>query len=614
MNKEFDMPTFMIKTLIIIALIGFIVWKITFYLLPLVPIIIFWRLKRFLEIYSFVLLALGLLFCFDSICYKTKMVVIEHVIFKASLRIGFSENTLVKIIYHSLNNFDYQFKYLSKVLILAGVLLKIKPYLFFEKEINIKNLLFWVKRKKHDVYIGKSLNSKNKSFITNEEINHHIHVVGTSGYGKSVFLRNIIISKILNNETIIVLDLKGDFEDINLIFETAKNRNDFYFFTLSPDFFNYSCSYNIFKHGSEIELKDKILGSLQLDHYHFRKRVEAFLLSAIQVLLKVQEVKNIEFSLHDLRDILVNNSNGKKLISTLTISSIREELEAFLKDNDMLRDLSGLRADLDSVCKAGFGELLKPSEKMLDFEKIFNEGGVAYIHLDAQKFEESSIRIGKMILQDLKTIGSEMLSKKRSQRRPITIIIDEFSSLATTQFIGFLNKARASNIGIVIAHQELSDLTKFGEEIRDQIIGNTSTKFCFLQQVPKSAELIAGLAGTKTQIQETFKTETTGKFFKTKTRTGVSAERDSEAFLIHPNEIKNLKVGECFKISKYPENYVDKIKINYILAREVSKNEVLRLLKSRIKVSENKPEIKNINLNSKSLFEGEIWIKLLQKI
>ncbi len=39
-------------------------------------------------------------------------------------------------------------------------------------------------------------------------------------------------------------------------------------------------------------------------------------------------------------------------------------------------------------------------------------------------------------------------------------IIDEFADLADEEFVGFLDRARSSKMGVVVAHQEISDLNR----------------------------------------------------------------------------------------------------------------------------------------------------------
>jgi len=187
---------------------------------------------------------------------------------------------------------------------------------------------------------------------------------------------------------------------------------------------------------------------------------------------------------------------------------------------------------------------------------------IVYVLLDSQRYGESAKKLGKLILQDLKSASSKIIEEiPKDQRVPCAIIIDEFADLATEQFVGFLNRARGSKLGIVIAHQEMSDLEALSPTIRDQIMGNTATTVSFLQKLPESAERLAAIAGTKSTLKTTKQLTKEGFLIKSRTYTGQESEREVEEFIIHPNVFKNLQVGECVIIGKYPQAWNKKVRI-----------------------------------------------------
>ncbi|RYZ85176.1 MAG: hypothetical protein EOP06_16725, partial [Proteobacteria bacterium] len=138
----------------------------------------------------------------------------------------------------------------------------------------------------------------------------------------------------------------------------------------------------------------------------------------------------------------------------------------------------------------------------------------------------------------------------KENRKPFSVIIDEFADLAQEDFIGFLDRARSSKMSIVVSHQEISDLTRVSPEFASRLTGNTSTLYAFLQKNPESADFISAVAGTRTVTKKTYQEES---LFGFGVRTGGSSVRDTEEFIIHPNVVKKLRVGECVVVKKYPE-------------------------------------------------------------
>lgn len=160
-------------------------------------------------------------------------------------------------------------------------------------------------------------------------------------------------------------------------------------------------------------------------------------------------------------------------------------------------------------------------------------------------------------------------------------MVDEFADLATEQFVGFLSRARGSKLGVVIAHQELSDLDQAGLGFRDQVVTNTSTTISFLQKSAGSAEAIAGLAGTKTVTKATKQVEHKPLFiWEDKHYTGIESEREVEEFKIHPNVIKSLEQGHCVAIGKFPSSWHARVAVDPPVYPEVNLGEALAQLRS----------------------------------
>ena len=82
---------------------------------------------------------------------------------------------------------------------------------------------------------------------------------------------------------------------------------------------------------------------------------------------------------------------------------------------------------------------------------------------------------------------------------------------------------------------------------------------CF-QKRPESAELICGIAGTRSAWKQTMQTES---FFGLPIDTGKRSSREVEEFKVHPNAIKSLGVGECVVVRKYPQASACRIKIAF---------------------------------------------------
>jgi type IV secretory pathway TraG/TraD family ATPase VirD4 len=167
--------------------------------------------------------------------------------------------------------------------------------------------------------------------------------------------------------------------------------------------------------------------------------------------------------------------------------------------------------------------------------------------------------VGRFILQDLKSASARIDAEiQASNRNTFTVVIDEFADIAQEDFISFLDRARSSKFSIVVAHQEICDLLRISPEFAGRLMGNTSTLYAFLQKRPESAETISKMAGTRTVWKTTFQTDRS-LFFDF--NSGKGSKREVEEFLIHPNDIKSQRVGECVVIKKYPNSSSHRLKV-----------------------------------------------------
>ena len=430
---------------------------------------------------------------------------------------------------------------------------------------------------KQNITLGRvpgTLFSK-KEILTENQLNHHVHIVGASGYGKTVLLSHIVKQSINQNKGLLFIDLKNDVDTIEKFKKYAKDCNrehDLQIFSLNhPD----SIPYNLISEGSATQLKDKIMSSLTWSEEYYKHQSSSFLLRLLIGLVYLRDVLHKTFGLREvlryaksvdaLEELFIEISRIKTPQSQKTLRHI-EDLIEFLKVRENFNSLQGLRSQLESLVFSDFGDLIsgdassvsspcppgsRPFAYGLDFFNAINSNKLIYIFLDSRRYSESSKAVGRFILQDLKMVSARIDAEiPRDNRKNFVCIIDEFADLAQEDFIGFLDRARSSKMSVVIAHQELSDLKRISPEFSARLTGNTSTLYAFLQKNSESAEAISGMAGTRKVWKETIQSS---KFLFFDIPSGNKSLREVEEFNIHPNIIKSLQVGRCICIKKYPK-------------------------------------------------------------
>ncbi|MBS1972681.1 MAG: DUF853 family protein [Bdellovibrionales bacterium] len=416
------------------------------------------------------------------------------------------------------------------------------------------------------VVIGKVSGSLwRKEELTDRQLNHHVHVVGASGYGKTVFLSSIIKQRIQQGKGLLFIDLKGDIDTISKFsnFVAASERiEDLQIFSLTDQ--NLSVSYNLIEDGTPTQLRDKIMLALTWSEEFYKNQSASFLLKVLIGLCYLRDKQNYCFHLGTVLEA-VNNSEFLEEISMRVPESDQrakaalEDCYNFLNSSDNFKSLQGLRTQLESLVLSDFGELITSEADGINLFETISSGKIIFVFLDSRRYGETAKVIGRFILQDLKMVSARIDAElSKNQRQAFTVIIDEFADLAQEDFIGFLDRARSSKISIVVSHQEICDLLRISPEFAGRLMGNTSTLYAFLQKRPESAELISSMAGTKKSWKETMQSS---KVLWWDLPTGNKSLREVEEFNIHPNIIKSLGVGHCVCVKKYPlaEAYIVRV-------------------------------------------------------
>jgi hypothetical protein len=159
--------------------------------------------------------------------------------------------------------------------------------------------------------------------------------------------------------------------------------------------------------------------------------------------------------------------------------------------------------------------------------------------------------LGAAIIQDLVAICDE---RQHGNQRPGLVIIDEFSAFGARQTKRLFGRGRGGWLGQLVATQERADLGPVDANpaggdsgILAQVAGNIEVLVCGRQNIPASAEWVADFAGTRGAWITTQQTQAPAAGLLT----GLGSRSRGREYVIHPDTIKRLGVGE-FAVSNRP--------------------------------------------------------------
>lgn len=418
------------------------------------------------------------------------------------------------------------------------------------------------------LFIGKKLNSfLGKEFLSESELNHHVHIVGASGFGKTVLLTKILKDQIKKGHGALWLDMKGDRDSIESMIQEVNRCNrsdDLKIFSLShPEI---SDSYNLLGAGNASEILDRIMSSLNWSEEYYKNYASSYLLKLLTVLVYLRDRSGVGIDLFEVYKGLTQESFLLTLSEQIPKDDVSkkiliEELYRLLSRAEASKNLSGLISQIEGLILTEFGNNLKHSREGIDLFNSVREGKIIFIFLDSRRYKESAKSLGRMVIKDLIATSARIDDEvARSERKQFVCFIDEFSDIAQEDFTAFPDRARSSRMSLVLSHQDISDLKKVSDTFQNRIMANTATTFAFLQSNQESAEAIAQRAGTRTVWKETIKAD---NYFGLNLWSKERSLREVEEYVVHPNRIKRLTVGECVVVKKYPYSRASVIRVEY---------------------------------------------------
>ena len=424
-----------------------------------------------------------------------------------------------------------------------------------------------------------------KAYLTDRNLNYHTQIIGGSGAGKTNLLKVMIEDRVRKGHGVIFFDFKADIELMDWmtgLSESSGRREDLMMISMSDP--KVSHTYNPLQYGTETEITSQIMNSLTWSEQFYRDVAESGLMIMIKAFCFRRDQGGKSFFLNDLYSFLTDASTRMVVLGEILnlnyperfrsdLRRVCEELSNSKKDN-----YQGLVNQISKIMNSTAAEIVSGTpdiEADFNFKDAIRSRKIAYLFMNSLKLKETASIMGKLMLTDLmKTVGS-IYDDRNFVKRPLTLIIDEFASFATPDFGEFIEKARGAGIGVIVAYQSRQSLNSIEGDLALKLNENTANKVVFQVQDSDDAQWFCGLLGTQKAEKETHQAEE--GFIFGDTKTGMKSVREVEEYVVHPNELKNLRTGEALLVSTKVDPHFCIMKIS--LAEEYSSEYVKASLK-----------------------------------
>lgn len=348
--------------------------------------------------------------------------------------------------------------------------------------------------KNNITFIGKcNFRGSDRVFgIKQKDRRQHTYVIGKTGVGKSVLLKNMALQDIRAGRGLAIVDPHGEFVEEVLEQIPESRMNDVVYFNPVDDAF--PIGFNVLE-VPDPQYKHLIVSGLlgiftKIWANVWSARMEYILQNCILALADTPGT-----TLLGIPRILVDKEYREKIIANVKDPVVRS---FWLQEYETWRDQFRNEAIVPIQNKVGqflntdfVRNIVGQEKSTLDIPNIMDRGKILLVNVSKGRIgEDNSALLGAMIITKIQIAAMERVRIAEEDRVDFHLYVDEFQNFATDSFASILSEARKYRLNLTIAHQYIGQLvTDVSTKVRDAVFGNVGTMMTFRVGAADAEEL-----------------------------------------------------------------------------------------------------------------------------
>jgi type IV secretory pathway TraG/TraD family ATPase VirD4 len=445
---------------------------------------------------------------------------------------------------------------------------RLTPYQWFMKRKNIAD----IKANRNGPADGRTLgvNEKGEKIVQSErESVAHTLVVGAAGSGKTTTVLASTKDYIRRGEGVVIVDMKGSVDIPRIVAGYAKEYGRTFRHWTSQDprveydgpAENGPAFYDSLGRGDATRRTSMIMSMRKWNEEYFMFTIQDYLQRAIDIAIAAPPKEGVD-SLQDIMALLDPTELKKRSLNVVGnpyYDQIIEEINYMTDkkiDADTMNTLNSMKRQLGVLRDSIQGRWLRKDptgQNDINIFDVAHKGEVVVFTVDSANYEHNAKILGNLIIQDLKTVSSELRNDK--SRYPLNVIIEEFSAIGSDNIIGLIARSRDAGIPVTLTTQSLGDLRAVSDAFLDQLAGIVVSFIIHRANSYEDAEKYAGLSGKEMKPVFRQSVEHTTSLFGAIGRgsgTGRGSVDMEEDYKVNPSEIQALGPGQLIYICKNP--------------------------------------------------------------
>jgi len=321
-------------------------------------------------------------------------------------------------------------------------------------------------------------NQKKKFGIKLDDRRRHMYVIGKTGMGKTMLLKNMAIQDIQQGRGVGFVDPHGEAAEELLDFIPANRINDVVYF--NPADINFPIAFNIMEKVA-IEYRHLIASGLMSV---FKKiwpdiwsaRMEYILNNSILALLEYPGS-----TLLGVNRMLTDPEYRKKIID-----KVNDPVVKSFWTQEFARYTQRLEVEATAAIQNKVGQFISNPlirniigqvKSNIDMRRIMDDKKILIMNISKGRVgEENSRLLGALLITKLQLAAMSRVDILEDKREDFFLYVDEFQNFATESFTNILSEARKYRLSLILGHQYIAQME---EAVRDAVFGNVGTLVSF---------------------------------------------------------------------------------------------------------------------------------------
>ncbi len=326
---------------------------------------------------------------------------------------------------------------------------------------------------------------KTPIMLSDADRRRHLYIIGQTGTGKSVFIKNMAAEDIRNGKGIAIIDPHGDLADDVLSLVPKERVDDIIIFNpadLARPLGINMLEYDFNRPEEKTFIVNEILGIFGklFSSETMGPMFEQYMRNAL--LLLMEDMKYEPATLMEVGRVLSDETYRERKLARATnpvvIDFWTREAKGVSGEGSIANMTPYITSKLNTFTANDYiRPIIGQTESAFNFRQAMDEGKILIVNLSKGKIGEMNANLlGMIIVGKLLMAAMSRVDMEESERKDFYLYIDEFQNFTTDSIATILSEARKYKLDLVVAHQFIAQLT---DKIRDAVFGNVGSMAVF---------------------------------------------------------------------------------------------------------------------------------------